>query len=222
MLAACGNGPAPDRAADDYVTSTFDSYAETFDESLAQLNYRAPELIVDAVGRSVGEPRARLRVLDAGCGTGLCGAGLRPFASALTGVDLSGRMLERARSKGQYDGLVQTELTAFLESNPQRFDVIASADVLIYFGDLKPILEGAAAALVDGATMVFSLEAARPGSGPFYLQENGRFAHTAAYVRQCAAQADLAISELDAVNLRTEVGEPVEGLVVTARKANQA
>ena len=38
------------------------------------------------------------RVLDAGCGTGLCGPLLRPYAKRLVGVDLSSGMLERARA----------------------------------------------------------------------------------------------------------------------------
>ena len=38
-----------------------------------------------------------LDVLDLGCGTGLCGPLLRPYARALAGVDLSPQMLERMR-----------------------------------------------------------------------------------------------------------------------------
>ena len=41
----------------------------------------------------------RLDVLDAGCGTGLCGVLVAPFARRLTGVDLSEGMLAHAKDK---------------------------------------------------------------------------------------------------------------------------
>ena len=40
---------------------------------------------------------SRPRILDAGCGTGLCGPLLRPLAARLVGVDLSEKMVELAR-----------------------------------------------------------------------------------------------------------------------------
>ncbi|WP_425536227.1 methyltransferase domain-containing protein, partial [Chromobacterium vaccinii] len=40
-----------------------------------------------------------------GCGTGLAGEAVRPYASRLDGVDLSAGMLERASAKGIYDSL---------------------------------------------------------------------------------------------------------------------
>ncbi len=83
-------------------------------------------------------PDGRLVVLDAGCGTGLCGPLLRPYASRLVGVDLSGGMLDHARRKEIYTDLVQSELTEFLAAQQRAFDVIVAADTLVYFGDLAP------------------------------------------------------------------------------------
>ena len=40
-----------------------------------------------------------LDVLDAGCGTGLCGPLVAPYKRRLVGVDLSERMLDRARDR---------------------------------------------------------------------------------------------------------------------------
>ena len=56
--------------------------AESFDAHLLEnLDYRAPALIAEALKEQMSEPVANLDVLDAGCGTGLCGEFLRSYAS---------------------------------------------------------------------------------------------------------------------------------------------
>ena len=92
MLAALSGENIPTRASDAYIEQTFDGFAASFDAKLELLSYRAPQLIAAAVGRVAGEPGANRAILDAGCGTGLCGPLLAPYASRLTGVDLSSRM----------------------------------------------------------------------------------------------------------------------------------
>ncbi|NEU35571.1 methyltransferase, partial [bacterium LRH843] len=79
---------------------------------------------------------------DAGCGTGLCGPLLAPYCQRLDGVDLSPKMLEKAKSKQLYDRLSKAELTAFLNNAPDMYDVIIAADVLCYFGDLSRAASG--------------------------------------------------------------------------------
>ena len=56
-------------------------------------------------------PSQRLDVLDAGCGTGLCGVLVAPFARRLVGVDLSDGMLAHAGDKNIYHALIRAELT---------------------------------------------------------------------------------------------------------------
>ena len=45
MLAACTGREVPERASDDYIEATFDSFAASFESKLAKLSYRAPALI---------------------------------------------------------------------------------------------------------------------------------------------------------------------------------
>jgi predicted TPR repeat methyltransferase len=88
MLAACTGRDVPQRASNAFVETTFDSFAASFEAKLARLSYRAPTLI-GAMLEDVGlEQSNRLDVLDAGCGTGLCGAIVAPYARRLVGVDL--------------------------------------------------------------------------------------------------------------------------------------
>ena len=126
----------PDRASDDYVRRTFDHFADAFDDNLRDLGYRAPQLVAEAVERHEGAAgeAVKLDVLDAGAGTGLCGPLLRDRAGTLVGVDLSSGMLEKARARRVYDELVVMELCDFMRSRPAAFEVVVSADTLVYFG----------------------------------------------------------------------------------------
>src|SRR4051794_19501937 len=135
MLAACSGRDVPPRASDAFVESTFDSFAASFDGKLAALSYRAPALVEAMLGGGA-EPSRDLDVLDAGCGTGLCGPLVAPYARRLVGVDLSAGMLAEARHREVYDELVRGELTAYLRRAAGAFDVIVSADTLVYFGPL--------------------------------------------------------------------------------------
>src|SRR5690606_19546826 len=109
MRSACEGVDVPDRAADAYITEIFDAFASTFDEKLAKLDYRAPALVAEAVD-SLGLPPDGADVLDAGCGTGLCGPLIAPHAKTLVGVDLSGGMIAEAEELGVYDELAVGEL----------------------------------------------------------------------------------------------------------------
>lgn len=92
-----------------------------------------------------------LDMLDAGCGTDLCGPLLRAQARRLVGVDLSSGMVAKARARVGYDELVVAQLTAYLQVHSDAYDVVVSTDTLIYFGDLSPVFAAALGALRPGA-----------------------------------------------------------------------
>ena len=219
MLAACTGEAVPERAPDQVVRQMFDGFAGSFERVLDKLEYRAPELIAGCLAAHLGTPGKRLDVLDAGCGTGLCGPLLAPYARHLAGVDLAQAMLDKAKGVGHYDALEAAELTVFLEGRTAAYDLIASADTLCYFGALERVLTAAAAALKPGGHLVFTLEDAGPEAGPgFRLAPHGRYSHTKDYLDRCLAEAGLALRALDDDVLRKEGGKPVAGLVVLAEK----
>lgn len=220
MKAACAATDVPERASDACVVQTFDSFAASFDQVLQLLEYRAPLLVSEAIEEALGAPDGTLEVLDAGCGTGLSGVDLRPYARRLSGVDLSSAMLDKASGRDVYDELIAAELTAFMEDHPDRYDLIASADTLCYFGALDSVLAAAATALRAGGWLVFTLEHddAEEGSNGFRINPHGRYSHSEYYIRRSLNQTGLALAALATETLRSEGGEPVAGLVISARR----
>jgi len=219
LLAACTGREVPARASDACVRNIFEGFADSFDQILEKLGYRAPALVAQAAADVMGPPQARLDILDAGCGTGLCAEHFKPFARRLVGVDLSLEMLKRAGLRKLYDELILGELTAFVGAVPAAWDHVVSADTLVYFGDLAPVMAAAWRGLRPGGHLVFTLERADedPPQG-FKINPHGRYSHTEAYVRRVLAAARLEPRRITPVHLRLELKKPVEGLLVVASR----
>lgn len=227
MLAATSGATAPARAAEEYVRRLFDDFAESFDENLASLDYRAPQHVAECVKReALGD--GAIDVLDAGCGTGLCGPLLRPLARRMVGVDISAGMIEKARSRGVYDELAIAELCEFMRARPAAFDVVVSADTLVYFGALEEPLRAARACLRGGGRVIFTLErwapspTVGPGEPSYDLGTHGRYGHCEGYVRAALHGAGFGAIRIDAGILRRERGAEVAGLIVLARAVSHA
>ncbi|WP_270939063.1 class I SAM-dependent DNA methyltransferase, partial [Falsiroseomonas oryzae] len=217
LLAALGEAAAPDRAPAAYVRELFDQYAARFDADLqGRLGYRTPALVAALLEACGVAPDGARRVLDLGCGTGLSGLALKPFARRLVGLDLSPRMLAEARRRGIYDVLEEADLLDWLPRHAGAFDLVAAADVLNYLGDLRPALAAVAGALAPGGVAAFSIEA---GAGaPYALGPGMRYRHDAAHVAALAAAAGLVeVARQDAV-LRKEKGVPVAGVLFALRR----
>jgi predicted TPR repeat methyltransferase len=219
LQAACLGRGVPDRAPDAYVQQIFDDLADSFDAHLVKnLDYRAPALIIDALASVLPPPDATLDILDAGCGTGLCGPLLRPYARRLIGVDLSAKMIAKAVGRKTYDDLVKYELTEYLNCQNETYDVIASADTLCYFGKLEPVFQAAAHALKPGGILTFTLEGAGDEGPDSRLNSHGRYAHSRSYVKGAIGAAGLDVHSISSVVLRNEGKQAVAGHLVIAGK----
>jgi predicted TPR repeat methyltransferase len=224
LLASCTGEDVPLRAADSYVRAEFDEFADSFDATLAQLEYHAPRLVEEEVARLFTAAQAGLAILDAGCGTGLCGPLLRPRATRLAGVDLSPGMIELARRRAVYDDLVVEELTAFLRRHERSFDVIVSADTLVYFGALEEVTLAAARSLRPGGALVFTVERVAAAEAPvgYRLNPHGRYSHTREYLLRVLDEVGLLERRLTEAELRKESGRWVAGWLVSARAPERA
>jgi predicted TPR repeat methyltransferase len=200
-----------------YTTSIFDNFAKTFENTLGKLSYDIPEKlarVVYAVDR-----RTDLDILDAGCGTGLCGSHFRARARYLVGVDLSANMLAEAGGKLLYDDLVEADLVSFMENKPASFDLVVSADVLVYIGDIAPLAQAAYLTLRPGGICIVSVESLDDDVGsPFILKPSGRYQHTSQYVYEAFTTAGFTVDPLQKTTVRLEVGIPVPAWIVLARK----
>jgi len=220
MRAACTGRDVPARASNGFVERTFDSFASSFESKLEHLSYRAPALVAAMLETSGLVPSRHLDVLDAGCGTGLCGPLLAPYARRLAGVDLSEGMLALAKQKHVYDALTQGELTDHMRGHPAAFDVIVSADTLVYFGDLERVVAAAARALRPNGLFIFTLEhlVGAVADINWRLELHGRYSHALAYVERVLTTAGLQ-PFITPAELRMESGAPVAGLVIRGIKA---
>jgi len=222
LLAACTRENVLPRAEDAYVEQIFDAFAESFDAKLGKLEYRAPQLIADKLYELAGTPEKQYVMLDAGCGTGLCGPLIADYAEELIGVDLSAGMLEKARDRGSYSELIKAELTSYIQSQHQRFDIIISADTLVYFGALEVVLAAAKQALRTNnnapGLLLFTVEALleKPEDLNYRLNPHGRYSHSENYLAKVLADTGFKEINLTSVELRMESGSPVNGFLVSA------
>lgn len=217
-LAALIRPDHAERASDAYVESVFDRFASSFDAKLAELEYHAPERVRDAMIEQHPNPAANLDIADAGCGTGLCGPLMQPWAKRLSGFDLSGGMLVGAEARKVYTDLHKAELVAFLDAHPAEFDVIISADTLCYFGQLNDAMRASAKALRPNGLVIFTVEALDDDSQPHRLLPSGRYSHSLPHVSVAATSSGLRVLAIRRVKLRSEAGRAVMGWLITLHR----
>ncbi|NXF96389.1 MET27 protein, partial [Eubucco bourcierii] len=89
----------------------YDDWADSYEQNVAALEYRAPHLAAASLAFAFPTPPAEARVLDVACGTGLVARELhRRGFRCLHGVDGSAGMLELAQRTGLYRQLWQCVL----------------------------------------------------------------------------------------------------------------
>jgi predicted TPR repeat methyltransferase len=204
----------PDALTPDYIRTLFDQYADRFDSDLTgTLKYRAPQAVAALLARF---GVAGADTLDLGCGTGLSGAALLPFARILDGVDLSPGMVAKAKARGIYGDLSVGEVQAFLDASTRTWDLIAAVDVLNYIGELTPIFAAAASRLALGGLFAGTVE--KHNEGGVTLTEKRRHRHGEDHVRAAASAAGLAVAALVEDVLRHEGGKPVAGLIFVLKR----
>lgn len=204
-----------------YVRSLFDQYAPRFETALVDdLDYRGPALLFKAVlatRAAVRKPALFRRAIDLGCGTGLAATAFAAQVDHFTGIDLSPRMIERARASGLYAQLEVADMLQGLRGKPDASaELILAADAMVYVPDLAPLLRESKRVLSAGGLLAFTLETHR-GEGVI-LGEGLRYAHGPGHVRASVDDAGLTLSRLDDLSARNEDNTPVPGLVVVASK----
>ena len=161
-------------------------------------------------------------MLDLGCGTGLVADALRGRYESMLGVDLSPRMVEKARARRLYEAVEAAELSAFLDTRTAASaDLVIAADVFVYVGDLGGVFAQAARVLAPGGRFAFSVEGGGPGEG-FRLDSTSRYSHSDAYVRALSAGQGLAVTHDSPETIRAERGVPAGGRLYVLAGASPA
>jgi predicted TPR repeat methyltransferase len=204
-----------------YVQTLFDQYAPRFEASLVDdLGYRGPALLfraVLAVRAAAKKPAFFKRAIDLGCGTGLAAAAFAKEVDHFTGIDLSPRMIERARATGFYAALEVDDMLQGLRSKPDAgADLILAADAMVYVSELGPVLAEAARVLASGGLLAFTAET--HGGEGVIIGHGLRYAHSTSDVQASLAAAGLDLCLLEDQSARNEDHVPVPGLVVVAAK----
>lgn len=202
-----------------YVRHIFDDFASGFEEVLQSLNYQAPQYIAEFMsGFYASLGFKKLRILDAGCGTGLCGKFLKKYASwrGLDGVDLSSQMLAQAQSKKLYSHLYCEELLTYLQTSKKRYDLIVAADVFTYFGELDSLFEKLATKLHSNGRLIFTVTQNNHSQQDFFLHPSGRFHHHQNYLNKLLQKFGFWVEKFEPKALRFEGDSAVMGYVISA------
>lgn len=121
-----------DRAYDADAPDPQEFYADwaaTYETEMGENGYATPPRCAAALAEFADDQSAH--VIDIGCGTGLSGAALRGAGfPVVDGWDPSAEMLERARPKGIYRNLVQTDPAAPFEATEGTYANAMAAGVL--------------------------------------------------------------------------------------------
>jgi predicted TPR repeat methyltransferase len=203
-------------APPDYVQSLFDAYADHYESHLLQaLDYHVPDLLENALSKFTSKSQS-LDTLDLGCGTGLCGIKVKPYAKSLIGVDLSPNMLAVAAQKQIYNELITKDLSIFLGEKTKQFDLIIAADVLVYMGDFSMLFKLVYEALRPQGLFAFNTEICE--NAPFKMNQSGRFSHSKTYIDVEAMKNNFRIAQYQTVITRQQNNEPVYGHIYVLQK----
>ena len=198
-----------------YISQIFDDAALSFDNHLLQeLAYQTPLKLHQL---ALEEGLAKLdRALDLGCGTGLLGKLFRPHCEFLIGLDLSEQMLKQAEKKQLYQQLICADIIDYLPQHQQSFQLVIASDVLNYTGDLTPMMQLIYHSLQASGWWLFSTEHSQHEE--FFLQNNGRFAHSDQHVMKTAKLAGFQLRRKSQVSLRQEFDVDVQGCLYLFEK----
>lgn len=204
------------KAPQDYVKGLFDSYAESFENSMQDLEYCSPMYLARAIKECNISPVQN--VLDLGCGTGLLGQELKQYIEIkdLIGVDISESMLEMCASKNVYQNLITGDLLQYLDQANTEFDLIVSSDCFVYLGDLSTIFSNSRRILKPGGYLAFTVE--KLSFGSFKLSLTGRYKHSLKYLKSLYKKYHFSKIYSQTIDLRKECGNMVAGYLVLIQK----
>ena len=110
------------------LAAVYDRWSDSYDEYMDGVGYRHPAVCVALLARHV--PPGKVRVLDAGVGTGIVGELLAIVGyHAIDGIDISQGMLEKAAEKSLYADLRVADINQPLALAQDIYRAVISSGV---------------------------------------------------------------------------------------------
>jgi predicted TPR repeat methyltransferase len=224
-----------------YIQQLFDSYAFNFDQALVNsLNYTSHMQVADVVLDYLSHHDSSI-ILDLGAGTGLFCEALRDkylkvgisrsFPWNITAVDISSKMLQKARRRDCYSEIVVVDIVEYLDrllsmDNTGLYHVITAADVFVYFGSLEKVLQSIFNLLTDDGILVFTVEEmliddnrmSEDYAVGYALMTTGRYVHSKGYLLRLSSKIGYESIDCQQTILRYNQGKPVHGLILSLGK----
>ena len=202
----------------EFIADLFDGYADKFEKHLVEgLEYKIPEFIHKKISALVNGEKKH-DIVDLGCGTGLCAPFLSNYAKNLTGIDLSGKMIEKAKSLSLYDKLIVGEITEEVLAQDQYYDLVVAADVFVYIGGLSDIFSACYKKMNPNGLFIYSTELHNEENEEYRLFDSGRYKHSLSYLYSLADKIGFEIVSNEECVVRKEHGMPVPGTLSVLRK----
>ena len=182
-----------------YSERLFDNFADNYELVMQNLGYSAAL----AVGRIVGNEQAV--IVDLGCGTGLMGKVLKNPQRTLIGVDVSQKMLDKAKDKNFYSKLIKDDIVHYLTFN-HDFDVAIMADVVGYLQNFETVIQ-----LLRKKIIVFTIETSKENR--YEVDNSGRYKYNPDYIEKLLQENGFKSIYREDIVLRKEAGENVCGVI---------
>jgi predicted TPR repeat methyltransferase len=122
-------------------------------------------------------------------------------------------MLAKSEALDVYTRLAHDDLVQYLDTTHHRYDLVLSADVFIYVGELEATFDGVARVIEPGGVFCFSVELA-PDDQDFVLRPSQRYAHSERYVRALALRHGFEIRSRLRHSIREDQRQSIPGLYV--------
>jgi len=210
-------GKNEQNAPKEYVVNVFDNFANNFDNFLTKnLKYKVPEKLLRLLERNFPNKKKFKNVIDIGCGTGLSGFVFRNISEHLVGVDVSNKMISKAKIKGIYDNIYHDEAVTYLSKYKKKFDLFIAADVFIYVGNLDKIFSIISLKSNPGANFCFSVE--KNNNEDFKLLQSARYSHSKEYINHLAFKYNFSIRDYKETEIRFELNSSLKGYIFVLSK----
>lgn len=198
--------------AESYAAQFYDVFAASYDEKMGQLESVALRETIKVLPQKMYK-----KVLDLACGTGSFAKYFNQNFKSISGVDISQKMLDKAREVGMYQTLVKESAVSFLSHIKQVFDLIVAVELVCYLTDVTDLFAQVQGHLTKDGLFVFTVEQA-PEKTDKMLSLTGRYVYGKSYIEGQLKAVRLQALTIKEIDLRRQKDGYAKGFVILAKR----